>query len=118
MPSSLPPGPRLPRAVQTLLWAYRFAAFTRWGRRRYGRSYTVRIGGLPAGVVTTDPDVVRRLFTGPPLVLRHGRDMMRPMVGDRSLLVLEPAEHLERFAGCAGRLGRGVLREFERGASQ
>lgn len=40
--------------------------------------------------------MIRRLFTGDPLVKRHGNDVLRPILGDESLLVLEPAEHLER----------------------
>jgi len=39
---------------------------------------------------------VRRLFTGDPLTKRHGNDLLRPLLGDRSLLLLEPAEHLAR----------------------
>jgi cytochrome P450 len=56
----------------------------------------VRIGGLPTSVLTRDRDAIRRLFTGDPLQTRHGNDSLRPLVGDRSLLVLEPEEHLER----------------------
>jgi len=39
---------------------------------------------------------VRRLLTGDPLQRRHGNDLVRPILGEHSLMVLEPAEHLER----------------------
>lgn len=94
--STLPPGPRLPRAAQALLWTYRYPEFTRRAHERYGPTFTVRAGGLPTSVVTVDRDAIRRLFTGDPLGKRHANDLLRPFVGDRSVMVLEPAEHLAR----------------------
>ena len=47
-------------------------------------------------VVTTDRDAIRRLLTGDPLVKRHANDLLREALGDRSLLLLEPGEHLAR----------------------
>jgi len=94
--SSLPPGPRLPRAVQALLRVWRYAEFSDRGHARYGDTFTVRVGSLPTGVLTKDRDVIRRLFTGDPLAKRHGNDLLRTFVGEQSLLVLEPAEHLAR----------------------
>src|ERR1700680_4923197 len=93
---SLPPGPRLPRAVQAILRVWRFAEFSDRGHARYGDTFTVRIGGLPTGVLTKDRDAIRRLFTGDPLTKRHGNDLLRRFVGGQSLLVLEPGEHLAR----------------------
>jgi cytochrome P450 len=95
-PGTLPPGPRLPRAAQALLRLYRFPEFSGRYHARFGDTFTVRIGGLPASVLTKDRDAIRRLFTGEPLVKRHANDLLRPFVGDQSLLVLEPGEHLAR----------------------
>ncbi len=95
-PGALPPGPRLPRAVQALLRLYRFPEFSDHCHARYGDTFTIRIGGLPTSVLTKDRDAIRRLFTGDPLVKRHANDLLRPFVGDQSLLVLEPDEHLAR----------------------
>jgi cytochrome P450 len=64
--------------------------------QRYGSTFTARLGGLPTSVVTTDRDAIRRLFTGDPLLKRHANDLVRPVLGDRSVLLLEPGEHLER----------------------
>ncbi len=75
---------------------WRFAEFSDRGHARYGDTFTIRVGGLPTGLLTKDRDVIRRLFTGDPLIKRHGNDLLRPILGDESLLVLEPAEHLER----------------------
>ena len=92
----LPPGPRLPSAAQAYLWAYRFREFTEAAHRRYGQTFAARIGGLPQSVVTIDRDVIRRLLTGDPTTKRHANDLLREALGDRSLLLLEPTEHLAR----------------------
>src|ERR1039458_1736916 len=93
---SLPPGPRLPPALQAIMRVWRFAEFSDRGHARYGDTFTVRIGGLPTGVLTKDRDAIRRLFTGDPLLKRHSNDLLRTFVGDQSLLVLEPGEHIAR----------------------
>jgi cytochrome P450 len=93
---SLPPGPSLPRALQAMLWTWGYVEFSRRCHRRYGDTFTVRVGGLPTGVVTTNRDAIRRLFTGEPLGKRHANDVMRPIIGAQSVQVLEPADHLAR----------------------
>ena len=92
----LPPGPSMPPAMQAVLWGLRYPSFTRDAHRRYGRTFTVRIGGLAPSVLTVDRDAIRRLFSGNPLIKRHASDQLKPLFGERSIVVLEPAEHLER----------------------
>jgi cytochrome P450 len=92
----LPPGPHLPRAVQAMLRTWRYIAFRQYCYKRYGDTFTLRIGGLGRSVLTKDRDAIRRLFTGDPLVKRHGNDLLRPFVGEHSVLVLEPGNHLAR----------------------
>jgi cytochrome P450 len=92
----LPPGPRTPRAIQAAQWGLRYPQFTRAARKRYGTTFTIRAGTFPPSVVTTDRDAIRRLLTGAPLDKRHGNEVLKPLIGDRSILLLEPAEHLER----------------------
>lgn len=82
--------------MQAVLWTRRYPEFTHSAHERYGSTFTARIGGLPTSVVTVDRDVVRRIFTGDPVLKRHGNDLLRPVLGDRSVLLLEPSEHLER----------------------
>jgi cytochrome P450 len=95
-PAVLPPGPRLPRVVQAMLRLWRYAEFSDRCHERFGDTFTVHIGGLPPGVLTRDREAVRRLFTGDPLAKHHSNDLLRSFVGDQSLLVLEPQEHLTR----------------------
>jgi len=91
-----PPGPGLPSPVQAALWGVRGDDWARSLRRRHGSTYTVRLGGTTPLVMTSDRDAVRRLLTGDPLGKAHGNDVLRPMLGDRSVLLLPPAEHLAR----------------------
>jgi cytochrome P450 len=94
--AALPPGPRLPGPAQAILWGLRYPQFTGAGHRRFGSTFTVRPGTMPPIVLTTDRDAIRRLLTGDPLAKHHGNDAVRPLLDDRSVMLLEPAEHLER----------------------
>jgi len=96
MAPSLPPGPRLPGPAQAALWGLRYPQFTSAGHARFGTTFTVRPGTMPPVVLTTDGDAIRRLLTGDPLAKHHGNDAVRPLLDDRSVMLLEPAEHLER----------------------
>ncbi len=75
---------------------WRYAQFSDRYHARFGDTFSVRIGALPVGVLTKDREAVARLFTGEPLQKRHGNDVLTPFLGDQSVLVLEPAEHLAR----------------------
>lgn len=82
--------------MQAYLWAYRYREFSEAAHRRFGPTFTARIGRLPRSVVTRDREVIRRLLTGDPLGKRHANDLLREVLGDRSMLLLEPGEHLVR----------------------
>jgi cytochrome P450 len=93
---ALPPGPRLPGPVQTLLYTFDQPGFFGRCRKRFGSTWSLRLPGFPPTVFTNDRDAIKRVLTGEPLKRRHGNDLLRRVLGDRSLLVLEPAEHLAR----------------------
>jgi cytochrome P450 len=86
----------LPAAVQGLLFGLWFERFSGALHARFGPTVTLRIPGFPAVVISCDRAVAREVFTGDPLAKRHGNDALRPLVGDRSVMVLEPESHLER----------------------
>ena len=96
MAAQLPPGPRLPGAVQAVLWGLRYPQFTSAAHARFGATFTIRPGTMPATVLTTDRDAIRRLLTGDPLARHHANDAVRPLIGDASVLLLDPAPHLAR----------------------
>jgi len=95
---SLPPGPPLPRLVQAALILAAPERFLRACRRRYGGAFTMRLLFGAPSVVVSDPALLREVFTGPPEVLRAGESnrFLEPLVGDRSVLLLDGAEHLRQ----------------------
>jgi len=97
----LPPGPPLPAAVQTMLWITRPIAFMNACRRRYGDVFSIRFNGLGVRqklVFIADPAGVRTVFSGDPDVLRagSGNRPLAPLLGRRSVLLLDGAEHLRQ----------------------
>lgn len=82
--------------MQTVWYTFWQPSFFRACRARFGKTWSLHLPGFPPIVVTADRDAVRRLFTGDPLLRRHGNDVLGPFFGERSLLLLEPEEHLAR----------------------
>jgi cytochrome P450 len=93
---ALPPGPRTPRAVQSAGWLLRPGPWLTRLRDRYGTAFTIRVANEPDWVMLTDPEDVRQVFTGDPQVLHAGEAnaILRPMLGPRSVLLLDDAEHM------------------------
>src|SRR5882724_10782168 len=84
--------------AQTLLWIRRPIELMRFCRRRYGRAFTLKINSLGDVVFLSDPEAIRQIFTGDPEVMRAGgvNAILRPVVGDASVLLLDGAEHLRQ----------------------
>jgi cytochrome P450 len=93
---SLPPGTRLPRLVQSALWAVYPGALSRHCQRHYGPTFTLRPLGIGDVVVVTQPEAIREVFTGDREVLRAGEAnaVMGPIVGRHSLLTLDGERHI------------------------
>jgi cytochrome P450 family 135 len=95
--SALPPGPAAPPLVQTLRWLLAPIAFMEACRRRYGDAFSVRFLGFEKPMVMlSDPLAIQALYTDPKHGLPPGRIALRPIMGARSVLLLEGAAHLER----------------------
>jgi cytochrome P450 len=92
----LPPGPDLPPAAQIALWIFRPYDFLEHCREKYGPTFTLRLGKWPHAVAFTQPEDIREIFTGPSEVFYAGpaNDVLRPVVGDGSLLLLDGERHL------------------------
>ncbi|MBV9050385.1 MAG: cytochrome P450, partial [Solirubrobacterales bacterium] len=73
-------------------------AFMEACRRRFGDTFSVRFTGFRSPLVmTSDPTAIRILYSNPDNRLPPGRSFsLEPVVGSRSLLLQEGAEHLER----------------------
>jgi cytochrome P450 family 135 len=96
--SPLPPGPPEPPLLQTLRWLLRPISFLESCRRSFGDAFSVRFLGFQSPMVMlSHPDAIRALYTGREHGLPAGRTLaLLPVVGPRSLLLLEGREHLAR----------------------
>ena len=94
----LPPGPRLPRTVQTVAWWNRTVPFMERCRRRYGRRFTVRLLQSPPFVYHSRPEHIKEIFTAPPEVLHpgEGAKILEPVVGANSVILLDERAHLSQ----------------------
>jgi cytochrome P450 family 135 len=92
----MPPGPRLPRVLQTIGFLFMPVRFIDGCRRRYGDLVTMGTLFDPRFVMVFDPAAVKQLFRGSPERLRAGEANapLGPVVGQRSVLLLDGAEHL------------------------
>ena len=93
---SLPPGPRMPRPVQTLGWMTRPGPFLERLRDRFGDAFTLRIQNEGTWVLMSDPAAIKQIFTGDPKLLHAGEAnaILRPMVGPNSVLLLDERTHM------------------------
>jgi len=95
---ALPPEPGSPPLVQMLRWAFRPIPFLEECRRRYGDSFSVRFVGFERPMVMiSDPEAIKALYREREHGLPPGRDViLGPILGAKSLLLQEGAEHLSR----------------------
>jgi cytochrome P450 len=97
-PSPMPPGPRMPRALQTAIWYGNAQWMLRQCVARFGDTFTLRIFNEGTWVVLSDPDHVRQVFTGDPRVFHagEGNHILLPVLGEHSVLLLDEGAHLEQ----------------------
>ncbi len=94
----LPLEPQSSSLVQTLRWAFRPLPFMEECRRQYGDSFSVKFLGFERPMVLiSDPAAIKALYMERSHGLPPGRNIiLEPIVGPRSLLIQEGAEHLSR----------------------
>lgn len=95
---ALPPGPSWSPALQTAAWIARPAPFMERCTRQYGDAFTVRLAQVGTFVFTTDPETLKPIFTARPDRLRAGEAnvALEPVLGSRSVLLLDGAEHIRQ----------------------
>lgn len=95
---SLPPGPRGPAFLQTLGYTYWTFPFFEQCARRYGDPFTLRMPGFGSFVMLSAPELIKQVFTGDSDQLHAGEAnaVLEPVVGPRSVLLLDGKEHLRQ----------------------
>src|SRR3954452_20604487 len=98
MTTTLPQGPKVPKLVQTLLMARYWDRRLHACHRRYGDVSTVRMLPWDEIVYFADPAAIKEIFTTPPTTAHAGEAhaVLAPVLGERSVLVTDDAEHLRR----------------------
>jgi cytochrome P450 family 135 len=95
---ALPPGPRMPSAIQALGWAVRPLAFMEQCQRRYGETFTVRVRRGRPWVFLTNPQHVKQVFTTAPELMRAGageaNPLLGPLLGASSVMLLDEPHHM------------------------
>jgi cytochrome P450 family 135 len=92
----VPPGPRMGRVPQTAIWSRRAQWLLEQSRARFGPMFTLKIAYEGDWVVLSDPELVKKVFTGDPRVFHagEGNQILRPILGDNSVLVLDEKKHI------------------------
>jgi len=95
---TLPPEVKRSPLSQTLRWSFRPIAFMEDSRRRHGDAFGVRFLGFERPMyLISDPEAIKALYREPSHGLPPGRNLvLEPIVGSKSLLIQEGAEHLSR----------------------
>jgi cytochrome P450 len=94
----LPPGPRMPSAVQAIGWARRPYPFMKRSQERFGDVFTLRILHSGTWVFLCDPEDVKRVFTAPAgsLGMALANPLLLPVLGPRSVMLMEEPDHMIR----------------------
>jgi cytochrome P450 len=93
---ALPPEPAMSPMRQTLAWSFRPLGFLDRCRRELGDSFSITFLGFERPMVMiSDPTAIKALYREPKHGLPPGRNIfLEPILGSRSLLLLEGADHL------------------------
>ncbi|WP_326835901.1 cytochrome P450 [Amycolatopsis rhabdoformis] len=121
--SPLPPGPRLPVLVQTVLFGAFRHKFLPALQRRYGDVVRLRIYPRRQVVLVGDVELIREIFAGPVGTFHAGEGnvVLKPIMGEHSVLLTDEQEHLRArkllmpaFHGAALRGYRNMITELTR----
>ncbi|HEV3047914.1 MAG TPA: cytochrome P450 [Solirubrobacteraceae bacterium] len=96
--AGLPPGPRMPSALQATGWALRPLAFMDRCAERYGEIFTLRIRRDRPWVFLTNPEHIKQVFTTEPQLMRAGageaNPLLGPLLGSRSMMLQDEPTHM------------------------
>jgi cytochrome P450 len=86
------------RAIQTAIWARKAQWLLAQGRARFGPMFTLEVAYEGTWVIVSDPELIKQVFTGDPKVFHagEGNDILRPLLGEHSLLTLDEAAHMSQ----------------------
>jgi cytochrome P450 family 135 len=95
---SLPPGPRLPAAVQTARWLRKPLEMMDDCFERFGDTFTLKFVHEGTFVFVTKHDSVKQVFRGDPSVLHggEGKIVLMPVLGRTSMMLADGDAHMRQ----------------------
>lgn len=119
--TTLPPGPKLPPVVQTLLFANFRHRLLPLLRARYGDVFTVRLYPNREAIQLADLEDIKTVFAGPVTTFHAGEGnvILKPIMGEHSVLLTDEDAHrrarkllMPAFHGAALRGYRDMIAEL------
>ncbi len=88
----------MPSTLQAVAWARRPLPFLERCQKHFGDTFTIRVKHAGTWVILADPEDVKKVFTADHAVLGVGlaNSILGPLLGPRSVLLLEEPEHMRR----------------------
>src|ERR1700743_1144611 len=94
--STLPPGPRIPKALQGLAFAFFRRRFMHAMAHRYGDIFSLRVPVYGPLVVAASPQLAKQIFTASPEVLGNIQPNLSRLLGSGSVFPLDKDDHPQR----------------------
>ncbi|WP_372367061.1 cytochrome P450 [Candidatus Uabimicrobium sp. HlEnr_7] len=93
---NFPKGPKMPATIQSLNWLFRVYPFLTNCAKHFPSPIGLHFLGFGKVAMFSDPKTIREIFTGDTSVLfaGEGNDILKPFLGDNSLLVIDGKRHL------------------------
>ncbi|MDF1663057.1 MAG: cytochrome P450 [Planctomycetota bacterium] len=94
----LPPGPKSPGFIQAFHWILRPIDFMEKNKKRFGDVFLIKVPPFGNLVFLSNPKHIKEVFEGDPDIFYagQGNDLVKPFLGEFSLLVSDSAEHLKQ----------------------
>jgi cytochrome P450 len=95
---ALPPVIQQSPIVQTMRWMFRPIAYMQSARRELGETFGVMFIGFQTPMyMLSEPEAIKAIYTNRENGMPPGRNIvLEPVMGPRSILLLEGAEHMAR----------------------
>ena len=93
----LPAGPNTHPALQLWQWVRNPLEVMERNAAEFGGMFTMRWAGLKTIVMVSDPEAMQTTLTNPALIAPgESNEIARPLVGDRSVILMSGEEHQRR----------------------
>src|ERR1700730_7646089 len=93
---TLPPGPRIPKALQGLAFAFARRRLMHKMAHRYGDVFSLHVPVYGPMVVAASPQLAKQVFTASPEVLGNIQPNLSRLLGSGSVFALDRDDHRQR----------------------